>query len=239
MKHIIIFIATIFLLSCNKQNTEVGVIQSQNSSINNLTLSSYKGEKATIQGSIMGSDVDIMAGRDQWLSQSIIEQFMFTNRNGGEPLSYLIPMTNLNKNIYENNDVNKSVGYQIISIYFEGINYDNQSFELLKKTYSKGQKMVFKTLSPRNKEGLFLAYNYYKNNVMIEGYSGFGDQTGSTWEILDSQEVPLSENAKQAKMTNALQITFLVNCNLYDHDKLLVGEVRNLKLQVILNHRVI
>jgi hypothetical protein len=56
---------------------------------------------------------------------------------------------------------------------------------------------------------------------------------------LDSQEVPLTDNAKQAEMTNALAITSLINCKLYGNKGEFVGDVKNLKIQIVLNYKKI
>jgi hypothetical protein len=55
---------------------------------------------------------------------------------------------------------------------------------------------------------------------------------------LDSQEVPVNEYAKRYKVTNSLQITFLINCKLYG-EKGYLGDVKNLKIQVVLNYKKI
>jgi len=194
----------------------------------------YRGEVASMQGNIIGYNFDVQAPNDNWQSFSTASNVIIN----GIMAPYVVYQTTLNKPFYDPKNVGKPIRMYAVNINFVGIDTTTHTFEYIKQLYQKGKKMPFKEGRSVMKEGMsidFLDWDYV-NKIVVGGSSGNGDQTGSTWEILDCQEVPVNEYAKRYKVTNSLRITSLINCKLYG-DKGYAGDVKNLKIQVVLNYR--
>lgn len=232
----LIFILAAFAVSCSNQETLTPVVKEPIPVNTNIE---YKGEMNYAKGTIMGINLDAQAGKDNWTAQAFAEDIA-VNRT---PLPHIVYLTYFMKPFFSPTDPTETIRAYSISIIFEGVDRGEQSFELIKQKYKRGAKMTFKQGSHRTKEGVgisFIDWNHVTN--VVGGGASYitGDQTGSTWEILDSQEVPLSQQAKNNNITNALAITSLINCKLYYGDKSqYVGDVKNLKIQVVLNYKKI
>jgi len=194
----------------------------------------YTGEMALMKGNIIGYDFDAQAGKDNWRSYSTGEVISIN----GVKLPYVTYKTSMIKPFFDPKDISKTIRLYAVNMNFVGIDTTTHTFEYIKQLYPRGKKMPFKIGDYSTKEGMSMDFADwdYVTNIVKSGSSGFGDQTGSTWEVLDSQEVPVNEYAKRYKVTNSLQITFLINCKLYG-EKGYLGDVKNLKIQVVLNYR--
>ncbi|MFY7786798.1 MAG: hypothetical protein ACOVQA_02885 [Thermoflexibacteraceae bacterium] len=222
----------LLLVACAKQD----VVTPQKEPIPVNTNPEYIGNMGYVQGQILDYNFNITTGIDRWWSSSLLE--IITRNNIRLP--YLIPRSSITRAINDSNGDPSQI--YSFNCNFEGLPY-GESFDFLKKQYPKGKKMSFKKTDFYAQDGVALEFfdMSLKNGNMLgkSGSSIFGDQTGSTWEILDSQEVPLSQQARQAQMTNALAITSLINCKLYNNKGEVVGNVKNLKIQVVLNYKKI
>jgi hypothetical protein len=230
----LIYVLTIGLIfvACTKQD----VVSPQKEPIPVNTNPEYIGNMGYVQGQILDYNFNITTGIDKWISNSVLQVIAIN----GVKLPYLAPLSSIQRAITD--EQGEPIQAYHFTFNFEGLPY-GESFEFLKKQYAKGKKMSFKKDDSYAQDGLALRFSdmHFKNGNMLgkSGSSVFGDQTGSTWEILDSQEVPLSQQARQAQMTNALAITSLINCKLYNNKGEIVGNVKNLKIQVVLNYRKI
>jgi hypothetical protein len=237
-----IFVILCFLMFAIACKQETAILKEPNTPKEPIAVNpnpDYKGNVGSVQGNIMGNNLNAVMGADGWRGQSYPMRVLQRDAQGNQSvLPYLYYYADMTQFIKNPANVFDIVQTRTINIYFEGIAYEDQSFEFLKQKYVRGKKFPFKPKSSDDKEGLYIDWIDWDipSNTTKSGSSGFGDQTGSTWEILDSQEVPVSENAKQAKMTNALAITSLINCKLYRSTGL-QGEIKNLKIQMIMNYR--
>jgi hypothetical protein len=230
----LIYVLTIGLIfiACAKQDA----VTPQKEPIPVNTNPEYIGDMGYVQGQILDYNFNITTGVDKWLSGSWLAVISKNNIK----LPYAVPINSVQRHEHDNNG--EPTHSYTFNFKFNGLPI-GESFEYLKQQYPKGKKMSFKKDDSYAEHGVALDFfdMYFKNGNMF-GKSGstiFGDQTGSTWEILDSQEVPLSQQARQAQMTNALAITSLINCKLYSHNGEVVGNVKNLKIQVVLNYKKI
>ncbi|MFY7786438.1 MAG: hypothetical protein ACOVQA_01075 [Thermoflexibacteraceae bacterium] len=232
MKNIIVFLLVLFV-ACKQQESIVNPTPTPTPTDNFIP---YTGEVASMQGNIIGYEFDVKAAKDDWRSYSTGQ---VTSINGVK-LPYVSYKTSMIKPFFDPKDIGKTIRMYAVNIHFVGIDTATHTFEYIKQLYQRGKKMPFKVGDYSTKEGMSIDFADwdYVTSIVKSGSSGFGDQTGSTWEILDSQEVPVNEYAKRYKVTNSLQITFLINCKLYG-EKGYLGDVKNLKIQVVLNYRKI
>jgi hypothetical protein len=231
MKKIIILLVLLVVVGCNKEeNTLVPEPIAVNKD------PKYTAEVAYIQGMLLGNAIDLQTGKEHCWASGYVEPIL---RNG-IPLPHIVYKANILKPFYITTDRYINVRTISVNIYFEGVDREKQSFELIKKKYVRGAKMSFKQGENLSRDGVSIEYGDWDEiaKTVKGGASNMGSQVGSTWEILDSQEVPVSANAKRNNITNALAITSLVSCKLYDFNGY-VGEVKNLKIQVVLNYRKI
>ncbi|MFY7786437.1 MAG: hypothetical protein ACOVQA_01070 [Thermoflexibacteraceae bacterium] len=230
MKNLIYVLIVLLFVACSKEETVVP--QPTPTPTDNFI--PYTGEVASMQGNIIGYNFDVKAPNDSWQSYSMGEIISINDVR----LPYFVYRTSLNKPFYDPKNVGNPIRMYAVNINFVGIDTTTHTFEYIKQLYQRGKKMPFKVGYYTAKEGMsidFLDWDYV-SKVVVGGSSSFGDQTGSTWEILDCEEIPVNEYAKRRKITNSLRITSLINCKLYG-DKGYAGEVKNLKIQVVLNYR--